>query len=77
VSLASRQHTCAVCAAAFLPSDDVELEVLLDDRIRYVAVHPGHSTYAPMRGRVVELRPTASVRRERPRWSRDELSRAA
>lgn len=44
MSIASRQQTCAVCGAPFTPGERSEVELLLDDRMRYVAVHPGHST---------------------------------
>ncbi|WP_290056316.1 hypothetical protein [Amycolatopsis solani] len=46
---AERQRTCAACGGAFLPGEHTEVEVLLDGMVRYVAVHPGHSTYSPAR----------------------------
>lgn len=49
MSAATRQRSCAVCGAPFVPGERTDVEVLLDGRIRYVAVHPGHSTYAPLR----------------------------
>ncbi|WP_370966679.1 hypothetical protein [Amycolatopsis sp. cg9] len=44
---AERQRTCAACGGAFVPGEHTEVEVLLDGMVRYVAVHPGHSTYSP------------------------------
>lgn len=49
LSSAERQRTCAGCGTAFGPGERTEVEVLLDGEVRYVAVHPGHSTYAPQR----------------------------
>ncbi|NBH02744.1 hypothetical protein [Amycolatopsis sp. SID8362] len=46
---AERQRTCAACGGAFVPGEHTEVEVLLDGIVRYVAVHPGHSTYSPAR----------------------------
>ncbi|MDX3190794.1 hypothetical protein PV458_20485 [Streptomyces sp. MN03-5084-2B] len=48
---AARQRTCAVCGAPFAPDERTGLEVLIDGKIRYVAVHSGHSTHAPARER--------------------------
>jgi len=52
LSSAERQRTCAACGTAFGPGERTEVEVLLDGEVRYVAVHPGHSTYAPQRERL-------------------------
>lgn len=52
LSSAERQRTCAACGATFGPGERTEVEVLLDGEVRYVAVHPGHSTYAPQRERL-------------------------
>lgn len=52
LSAAERQHSCAACGAAFGRGERTEVEVLLDGEVRYVAVHPGHSTYAPQRERL-------------------------
>lgn len=46
---AARQRTCAVCGGGFVPGERTEVEVLHDGAVRYVAVHPGHSTYARAR----------------------------
>lgn len=46
---AERQRTCAACGGPFAPGEHTEVEVLLDGTVRYVAVHPGHSTYSPAR----------------------------
>ncbi|WP_329044048.1 hypothetical protein OG738_23235 [Amycolatopsis sp. NBC_01488] len=48
---AARQRTCAACGGAFEPGRRTELEVLIDGEVRYVAVHAGHSTHAPVRAR--------------------------
>jgi len=56
MSAASRQRSCAACGAGFAPGARTEVEVLLDGEVRYVAVHPGHSTFAPLRLRVVPRR---------------------
>lgn len=45
VSAAERQRTCAACGGAFRAGERTEIEVLLDGVVRYVAVHPGHSTF--------------------------------
>ncbi|RSM38835.1 hypothetical protein DMA12_31675 [Amycolatopsis balhimycina DSM 5908] len=50
---AVRQRTCAVCGAEFAPGARTEMEVLHDGEVRYVAVHPGHSTYARARENTV------------------------
>lgn len=42
MSAASRQTTCAACGGPLGPVS--ELEYLIDDTVRMVAVHPGHST---------------------------------
>jgi hypothetical protein len=42
MSVASRQTTCAACGGPLGPV--AELEFLIDDAVRMVAVHPGHST---------------------------------
>lgn len=52
LSAADRQRTCAVCGSTFSPGERTEVEVLLDGEVRYIAVHPGHSTYAPQRERL-------------------------
>jgi hypothetical protein len=56
MSAASRQRTCAACGAGFAPGERTEVEVLLDGAVRYVAVHPGHSTFPPLRLHVVPRR---------------------
>lgn len=48
---AARQRTCAACGAPFTAGQRSEIEPLLDGEIRYVAVHPGHSTHPPRRTR--------------------------
>jgi hypothetical protein len=55
-SAAARQRTCAGCGAPFAPDTRTEVEVLLDGEVRYVAVHPGHSTYPPARERAAAQR---------------------
>jgi len=54
---ARRQRTCAACGAPFTPGARTDVEVLLDGEVRYVAVHPGHSIYPPVRDRAVTHRP--------------------
>jgi hypothetical protein len=51
MSAAGRQRTCAACGAPFTAGQRSEIEPLLDGEIRYVAVHPGHSTHPPRRTR--------------------------
>lgn len=64
---ASRQVTCAACGGNL--SGEVELEVLIDDTVRHVAVHPGHSITTLTRRR---------RRDERPEQAEpDDLGRAA
>jgi hypothetical protein len=46
---ADRQRTCAVCGAEFRPGERTEVEAFSDGEVRYVAVHPGHTTYSPGR----------------------------
>lgn len=58
MSAAARQRSCAACGALFLPGERTDVEVLLDGRVRYVAVHPGHSTYPPLRERLATRRLT-------------------
>ncbi|WP_020670855.1 hypothetical protein [Amycolatopsis nigrescens] len=58
MSLASRQKTCAACGKPFRCGDRTEVEPFIDGAIRYLAVHPGHSTYAVLRERSVEARLT-------------------
>ena len=41
---ADRQRTCAVCGAEFRPGERTEVEAFSDGEVRYVAVHPGHTT---------------------------------
>jgi hypothetical protein len=55
-SAARRQRTCAACGASLTPDARTDVEVLLDGEVRYVAVHPGHSTYAPARERAAARR---------------------
>ncbi|MBE1502106.1 hypothetical protein H4696_009206 [Amycolatopsis lexingtonensis] len=67
---AERQRTCAACGGAFVPGEHTEVEVLLDGVVRYVAVHPGHSTYSPARegavaARLRELAKTHQAEEER------------
>lgn len=45
MSAAHRQKTCAVCGRPFLEEDRVNIEPLIDDVVRYVAVHWGESTH--------------------------------
>ncbi|SDX61463.1 hypothetical protein SAMN05421504_103261 [Amycolatopsis xylanica] len=45
MSVVKRQRTCAVCGAPFADGEQAELEPLIDGVIRYLAVHPGHSTW--------------------------------
>jgi hypothetical protein len=49
MSAAGRQRTCAVCGAEFGPTERTEVEAVIDGQVHYVAVHPGHSTFAPLR----------------------------
>jgi hypothetical protein len=49
MSAAKRQKTCACCGAPFTDSDRTEVETFIDGDIRYVAVHPGHSTFPARR----------------------------
>ncbi|MYW94164.1 hypothetical protein G3I59_27020 [Amycolatopsis rubida] len=51
MSAASRQRTCAACGAPLREGERTDLEPLIDGKIRYVAVHSGHSTYAKARTR--------------------------
>lgn len=51
MSAAKRQQTCAACGGPFLEGERTEVEPLIDGAIRYVAVHPGHSTQSPRRTR--------------------------
>jgi hypothetical protein len=55
MSAALRQQTCAACGRPFVLGDVPELEVLVDDGIRYVAVHRGPCTTHPPRRLLVEL----------------------
>jgi hypothetical protein len=48
-SAADRQRTCAACGAAFAAGERTGVEVLLDGEVRYIAVHPDHTTYSPVR----------------------------
>jgi len=48
MSLTKRQQTCAACGAPFAADERPELEALIDSGIRYLAVHPGHSTHPPL-----------------------------
>ena len=51
LSAAERQRSCAACGVEFGGGERTEVEVLLDGEVRYVPVHPGHTTYAPQRER--------------------------
>ncbi|SFW72387.1 hypothetical protein SAMN04489730_3433 [Amycolatopsis australiensis] len=46
---ADRQRTCGVCGAEFRPDERTEVEAFTDGEVRYVAVHPGHTTHSPGR----------------------------
>ena len=56
MSAAHRQRTCAACGAPFGTDTRTDVEVLLDGEVRYVAVHPGHSTHPPARERAAAQR---------------------
>jgi transcriptional regulator NrdR family protein len=58
VSAAARQRTCAACGGRFRAGERTNIEVVLDGMVRYVAVHPGHSTFPPRRP-VVDTRKAA------------------
>lgn len=45
MSAAHRQKTCACCGRAFLESDKINVEPLIDGSVRYVAVHWGETTH--------------------------------
>lgn len=64
---ASRQRTCAACGGEFVPGEHTEVEVILDGMVRYVAVHPGHTTYSSTRESqaAARLREFAKARLER------------
>jgi hypothetical protein len=49
MSAASRQRTCAACGGEFRVGERTDLEPLIDDSIRYLAVHAGHSTFPQRR----------------------------
>ncbi|HET6703615.1 hypothetical protein [Amycolatopsis sp.] len=53
---ADRQRTCAACGAEFGPGERTEVEAFSDGEVRYVAVHPGHTTHSPGRERAAEQR---------------------
>jgi hypothetical protein len=53
---ADRQRTCAVCGAEFTRGERTEVEAFSDGAVRYVAVHPGHTTYSPSRERAAARR---------------------
>ncbi|MGK3202427.1 hypothetical protein [Amycolatopsis sp. MEPSY49] len=53
---ADRQRTCAVCGAEFRPGERTEVEAFSDGVVRYVAVHPGHTTHSPGRERAAARR---------------------
>ncbi|MFJ9785567.1 hypothetical protein ACIRSS_38755 [Amycolatopsis sp. NPDC101161] len=53
---ADRQRTCAVCGAEFRRGERTEVEAFSDGAVRYVAVHPGHTTHSPSRERAAERR---------------------
>ncbi|MFD8499440.1 hypothetical protein [Amycolatopsis sp. NPDC059657] len=57
--MAKRQRTCAACGAPFADGETAELEPLIDGVVRYLAVHPGHSTRGRSKGYDEEL-PKAS-----------------
>lgn len=54
--VADRQRTCAVCGAGFTPGERTEVEAVSDGEVRYVAVHPGHTTHSPSRERAAARR---------------------
>lgn len=47
MSAASRQRSCAACGALFGEDDRVSVEPLVDEIVRYVAVHWACSTFHP------------------------------
>ena len=53
---ADRQRTCAVCGAEFRPGERTDVEAFSDGEVRYVAVHPGHTTHSPSRERAAARR---------------------
>lgn len=46
MSAASRQRTCALCGGELHENDLTDVEPLIDDQIRYIAIHRGHSTFS-------------------------------
>ncbi|WP_284748757.1 hypothetical protein [Amycolatopsis sp. RTGN1] len=53
---ADRQRTCAMCGAEFRQGERTQLEAFSDGEVRYVAVHPGHTTHSPTRERAAARR---------------------
>jgi hypothetical protein len=53
MSAAKRQRSCAACGGPLREGERTDLEPLIDGVVRYVAVHAGHSTHAPLRERWV------------------------
>lgn len=45
MSAASRQCTCALCGGELHENDLTDVEPLIDDQVRYIAIHRGHSTF--------------------------------
>jgi hypothetical protein len=50
---AERRRTCAACGGPIAPGARYELEVFSDGEVRYLAVHPGHTTFSAARERAV------------------------
>ena len=46
MSLASRERSCAACGRAFEPGEPFDIEPLIDQGVRYLAVHKDHSTFS-------------------------------
>ena len=53
---ADRQRTCGACGAEFTRGEGTQVEAFSDGEVRYVAVHPGHTTHAPGRERAAQRR---------------------
>ncbi|MGW3959592.1 hypothetical protein ACWED2_07200 [Amycolatopsis sp. NPDC005003] len=50
---AARQRTCGACGGPFDAGSRTDVEIFTDGSVRYVAVHAGHSTFAPAREREI------------------------
>jgi hypothetical protein len=46
MSLASRERSCAACGREFEPGEGFDIEPLIDQGVRYLAVHKNHSTFS-------------------------------